>query len=169
MDKKPGTYLLVMRLKTAGEIKVGALGEIPFSAGWYLYVGSAFGPGGLQARVMRHLSPRKKPFWHIDYLSSRTNVVECWITEAPSRLEHRWAEVLLSLESNYVPVPGFGSSDCSCCSHLFSSPTQPDLAHFLDHFQRRTGMELSRQNARYLAISQTPTRIVSLELRGNIT
>jgi Uri superfamily endonuclease len=49
----PGSYLLVIECETPTEIEVGALGTLGFEAGYYGYVGSAFGPGGL-SRVDRH-------------------------------------------------------------------------------------------------------------------
>jgi len=36
--------------------------------GWYVYVGSALGPGGLAAKVGRHLGGRKMCRWHTAYL-----------------------------------------------------------------------------------------------------
>ncbi len=39
-----------------------------FNAGYYFFFGSAKGNGGLQARLLRHISMEKKKFWHIDYL-----------------------------------------------------------------------------------------------------
>jgi len=59
-DRRPGTYALVLRLARATTIHVGALGAVDFAPGWYVYVGSALGPGGLAARVNRHLSRSKR-------------------------------------------------------------------------------------------------------------
>jgi hypothetical protein len=67
IDRAPGTYVLILELTTRKVIQVGALGRIKFTAGWYAYAGSAFGPGGLAARINRHLMSAKKPHWHIDY------------------------------------------------------------------------------------------------------
>ncbi|ELK52825.1 hypothetical protein D320_13259, partial [Haloferax sp. BAB-2207] len=47
-----GTYALVFDAPEA-TVEVGALGEHRFPAGAYVYVGSAFGTGGLR-RVRRH-------------------------------------------------------------------------------------------------------------------
>ena len=51
-----GTYALLLVLHQSVQLRIGALGEYYFSAGWYVYVGSALlGPGGLAARVGRHI------------------------------------------------------------------------------------------------------------------
>src|ERR1017187_2023294 len=46
----PGTYVLVLRCSSNRTIRVGCLGSIRLRPGYYLYVGSGFGPGGLRAR-----------------------------------------------------------------------------------------------------------------------
>ena len=49
-----GAYVLAVRLDSRRELPVGRLGRFNFPAGWYLYVGSAMGTGGLPARLRRH-------------------------------------------------------------------------------------------------------------------
>ena len=46
-----GAYALVLHLERKEEITVGRLGTFAFPAGYYLYAGSALGPGGLEARL----------------------------------------------------------------------------------------------------------------------
>jgi Uri superfamily endonuclease len=99
-------------------------------AGFYVYVGSALGPGGLTARVARHLAADKKLRWHIDYLRTATQPVAVWYTLDPSRRECHWAEVLSCTTAVTVPLTGFGASDCTCCSHLFFSTMEPSLHAF---------------------------------------
>jgi len=130
MDK--GSYCLV--LKTPGcTIRAGALGFHPFRAGWYIYVGSALGSGGLK-RLERHCSLArsrdKQPKWHVDYLlaSSCFSLVYAVYTITAERLECR-----LARELNDNGILKFGCSDCSCTSHLFyrqSDPKQEILAAF---------------------------------------
>ena len=50
----PGTYALVVRVSGRSEIAVGKLGVLAAQPGFYVYVGSAMGPGGLAARIGRH-------------------------------------------------------------------------------------------------------------------
>jgi len=67
----PGTYALILHLsKKLERIEIGKLGRFAFDAGFYVYVGSAFGPGGLKARLQRHLRTDKPLHWHIDLLSA---------------------------------------------------------------------------------------------------
>jgi len=56
-----GAYILVMRVDSSVRIRVGSLGLLSFTAGWYVYVGSAL--NGLSARVGRHLRLRKAIRW----------------------------------------------------------------------------------------------------------
>ena len=59
------------------EILVGRLGALPVEPGFYVYVGSAFGPGGLERRVGRHATTEKKHRWHIDYLTAWLHSTRC--------------------------------------------------------------------------------------------
>lgn len=53
-EAEPGTYALLLKLDKQERITVGKLGTFDLPAGYYLYVGSALGPGGLRARLTRH-------------------------------------------------------------------------------------------------------------------
>jgi Uri superfamily endonuclease len=112
----PGTYVLLVRVDQPLTLAVGRLGTVTFSGGYYAYVGSAHGPGGLRARLRRHLRAAKPLHWHIDYLTAAAPVTAIWLRESPERLECVWARELIARGS--VPVPRFGSSDCSCPAHL---------------------------------------------------
>lgn len=122
-----GTYVLVLRLDEDATIGVGKLGEFVFSAGYYLYVGSARGSGGLSARIERHKRADKKVHWHIDHLLPPASIVEVWWIESPRRLECKVAEAIRAFPDVSVPAPGFGSSDCGCSAHLFYSSHVPDF------------------------------------------
>jgi Uri superfamily endonuclease len=131
VSNRPGTYVLVLYCATDGLIAVGRLGEIRFSAGWYAYVGSAFGPGGLRGRLKHHLHPLKTCHWHVDYLRSHAAVREVWTNASGRRFEHRWASALAGLCPAARPIPRFGCSDCSCPSHLVHFEQYPG-----HHFKR---------------------------------
>jgi len=120
-----GTYALVLLLERKEEIAVGKLGTFVFPAGYYLYVGSALGPGGLEARLARHRCRNKKLRWHIDYLLEHAQLVEVWSITSPARLECLWAQAVQELPGSEIPVPGFGSSDCRCSSHLIHLARKP--------------------------------------------
>jgi Uri superfamily endonuclease len=113
------SYILVLYLNRKTEIRVGKLGLLTFPRGYYVYTGSALGPGGLSARLRHHLYRTARPHWHIDYLRRFALLKEVWISNGPERLEHAWAKALQRLEGASIPAPGFGSSDCKCPTHLF--------------------------------------------------
>ncbi len=122
MDK--GIYCLVFK-NPGCTVRVGALGEIAFQAGWHCYVGSALGSGGLK-RLERHISLAaqrdKRPKWHVDYLhtSSYFSLVYAVYAITSERLECRLAH-----ELDTGGIPKFGSSDCDCTSHLFYRVNDP--------------------------------------------
>ena len=81
--------------------------KITLTAGQYAYVGSAHGPGGLRARVGRHLRTEKSLQWHIDYLTAALPVMHV-ITVAVTngaRLECTWVKRLLALNGASAPAP----------------------------------------------------------------
>ncbi len=124
--KGPGTYCLILYRPAGGRISVGQLGQFEFPAGYYLYVGSALGSGGLAGRLRRHLNPNKRTHWHVDYLSEQAEVVEIWWAAGEARLEHIWATAAGRLPGAAVPVTGFGASDCRCQAHLFHYTDRPE-------------------------------------------
>jgi len=113
-----GTYILFLRLPFSVPIIVGSLGKIEFKRGYYAYIGSAM--GGLEQRIERHLRQEKTIHWHIDYLLLRALVYDVIVVEGEERRE---CQVAAELAEHLPFVEGFGSSDCSCRSHLFYSPS----------------------------------------------
>lgn len=115
---EPGIYTIILSLAKAKKICIGSLGEIDFAPGYYAYTGSARGPGGCR-RVDRHMEilqgTRITRRWHIDYLLPQAGLVEVFITRTSRDLECSIAEMI---GEHLVPIKGFGSSDCSCISHL---------------------------------------------------
>ncbi|MEM4598433.1 MAG: GIY-YIG nuclease family protein [Candidatus Diapherotrites archaeon] len=111
-----GIYVLVLSVGKNSAIKVGALGKLFFKKGTYAYVGSA--QSGLENRIRRHLSKRKRKFWHIDYILSgnKAKVLCVYCKEATKSEECRIASLL---SRKYAFIDGFGCSDCKCPSHLF--------------------------------------------------
>lgn len=130
-----GTYVLVMENDACKKIRIGKRGHLQLNPGYYLYVGSAFGPGGILARTAHHQKVQDSPRWHIDYLRQYADLLEIWYSFDPQKREHEWAG-LLKLEM-VVPMPGFGSSDCQCTSHLFFSPAKPVFSVFKALIQSR--------------------------------
>jgi len=85
-------------------------------AGLYVYTGSA--SRGLDARIARHMRKEKKLRWHIDYLLRQAEIVEVRRVETEERIECEMNRQVLARPGASVVVPGFGSSDCRCPSHL---------------------------------------------------
>lgn len=114
-------YQIAFFLPQALRVRVGRLGVVELSPGWYVYTGS--GRRNLQARVARHLRGSHTTFWHIDYLRrhvapSAWRTVECARTECEA--------VALAVAEGGVRTPGgFGSSDCGCGGHLVWTPDAP--------------------------------------------
>ena len=126
----PGTYVMILQSRTPRSLPVGRLGCVELSPGYYLYVGSAFGPGGVRARLSHHLRVSVKPRWHIDYLRRIAEPVAVWFHVGDRRQEHVWASSVGRSHGMEVVIPRFGASDCRCESHLFFSETAPSLAAF---------------------------------------
>ncbi|MBN1580584.1 MAG: GIY-YIG nuclease family protein [Anaerolineae bacterium] len=120
-----GTYCLVVRLDQFAQIRVGALGTFDFLCGWYIYVGSAMGPGGLRARLARHSRSDKRLHWHIDYLLAEGTLEATWQMASSEKHECVWAKAVIGLPGARIPALGFGSSDCRCPSHLVYLPHAP--------------------------------------------
>jgi Uri superfamily endonuclease len=125
MRNLPGTYALVLESTDEQWVEVGKLGRLQVRPGFYVYVGSAFGPGGLKARTAHHARISVRPHWHIDYLRPICHLKEIWYSYESKRYEHRWAGALSRFERATIPLAGFGASDCSCPSHLFRFSRKP--------------------------------------------
>jgi len=113
-----GTYALLLELEQPAGITIGRLGTSFFPAGYYVYVGSALGSGGLAARLARHGRQNKKLHWHIDYFLVHARIVGIDTDDSGQRLECAWARTMLSRPGAQVVAPRFGASDCTCPSHL---------------------------------------------------
>jgi Uri superfamily endonuclease len=116
---RPGTYALLLSSATDQLIRIGRLGDLRLQPGYYVYVGSALGPGGVRGRLAHHMRLVKRPYWHIDYLRRHTTLEAVWFCYHRKSLEHSWAKRFAAMPGASVPMAGFGSSDCGCESHLF--------------------------------------------------
>ncbi|MFW6022369.1 MAG: GIY-YIG nuclease family protein [Halanaerobiaceae bacterium] len=119
-----GIYLLEILLDNKTDIKVGKKGKFSFPAGYYYYSGSA--QRILKSRLKRHLSKDKKLRWHIDYLIDKGKVLDFHTWPAGKKGECVVAGLLQSKAGGKVVVPGFGSSDCKCNTHLYYFERQLD-------------------------------------------
>jgi Uri superfamily endonuclease len=119
---KPGAYLLVIDLQRAVALTLPGRPTVRLPPGIYLYCGSARGPGGLRARIGRHLRRGKRIRWHVDHLTEEARL--CGALLYADRSECRLVTALAHLPA---PVAGFGSSDCRRCrAHLLRWPGSLD-------------------------------------------
>jgi len=125
-----GTYALKIHCLQNKSISVGRLGILNLEIAYYIYVGSAFGPGGVKARVSHHFNKKARQHWHIDYITNVCDIESVWYTYDPAKREHFWVETVANLENSQAPFPGFGASDHRGNSHLFSFQKCPSLERF---------------------------------------
>ncbi len=114
--QKGGIYTLIIKLSKKKEIKIGRLGTFVFPKGYYVYTGSA--QNGLEKRINRHLSSEKKFHWHIDYLLRYAKVIK--VIRYVGRKDECKLNIVTgqSVGATQI-VKKFGSSDCSCVTHLY--------------------------------------------------
>jgi len=145
-----GTYALGLSLDRARLLIVGRLGRFIFPAGYYLYSGSALGPGGLPARLARHGRREKHLHWHIDYLLEQARLVETWTTLSARRWECVWARALLQMAGAQIVAPRFGASDCRCPTHLIYLSQSPGEMHITAALQASVGKGMHVQHQPHL-------------------
>lgn len=129
VPNESGTYVLCLYVAEAQSVAVGRLGISLFPAGTYVYVGSAFGPGGLRARLRRHIRGSDTLHWHIDYIRTIAEVRGVFYCATRERLECRWSQTLATFVGADIPMTGFGASDCDsgCEAHLVKLPADVAL------------------------------------------
>ncbi len=116
---EPGAYLLLLELSGPIRPAIAAFSATELPPGPYVYAGSARGPGGLKARLARHLRRQKKRHWHIDHLTGEASSMLAFAV--PGGNECALVRSLLESGRYHQPLPGFGSSDCrTCTSHLLA-------------------------------------------------
>ena len=140
---RSGSYVLLLRLPMPATMTVGKLGRLRFDRPFYAYAGSALGPGGIAARVGRHLRIGKKKHWHIDYLRERAEIVAVWELDSGAGGECLLTDVLATL-NEAEPVAGFGATDCRCRSHLVGLARLPHLAELRTRLAQSTDKMAAR-------------------------
>jgi Uri superfamily endonuclease len=112
-----GAYGLAIRLDHAVEFTLQSRDPVRLESGWLVYAGSAKGPGGIRARLRRHLRRDKALHWHVD----RLTLAAVEIVAVPQFGDSECAIIDRLLQSpNFdIAVRGFGNTDCRMCeSHL---------------------------------------------------
>lgn len=133
--KDQGSYLLILNLRRNRKINVGKLGKVLFRKGFYVYVGSAM--ANLSKRMERHRRLRKRHHWHIDELRAVAEFHSVLAIRSSQRLECEVAKGMSEIAE--WSVPRFGSTDCSCDTHLFGTSSDPiqseDFQKLLQYFR----------------------------------
>ncbi len=142
-----GTYIIVSIARSTFSCRIGKLGSLVGEKGYYLYVGSALGSGGVKARVSHHLRITDKPRWHFDYLRPFLIPWRIWYCYSLNRYEHQWASVLADLSGAVIPLAKFGATDCPCEAHLFYFKTEPDIEVFRNALSRTPLRAVDPNNA----------------------
>ena len=116
--KEAGAYAVMLHLAIPVCFESSRLAQT-LNAGWYVYAGSAYGPGGIRARLGRHLKKNKKLHWHVDQLTSVANGMRA--IAVPNGSECEIVARLARSRAFRLVADGFGSSDCRTCqSHLLA-------------------------------------------------
>ena len=118
--RNKGSYILIIKLKDAIQVNIRRR-IIELKPGYYAYVGSAGGFGGLKARLSRHCVKEKKIFWHIDKLTTNSKATVLFAYYCVGAWG-RSVEAILAkcLERELSPIPRFGSTDDKeAKTHLF--------------------------------------------------
>jgi Uri superfamily endonuclease len=112
-----GAYLLIIDLTKTFDLEITTLPATLMQTGFYIYSGSARGPGGIKARLKRHFARDKRRHWHIDHLTlASTKIGALAIADGD---ECNLVGQLRKSRHFSTPVSGFGASDCRTCqSHL---------------------------------------------------
>lgn len=116
----PGAYVVAIAIAAPLAIRLGAAASPLLRPGRYLYCGSAYGPGGLHARLARHFRKDKSIRWHVDQLTTAGEVKGAWAIALGDE-----CELVERLGFLPVPIEGFGATDCTHCrSHLLRWPSR---------------------------------------------
>lgn len=132
----PGAYALILDIPH--ELAVPVAGGVRLSSGQYVYCGSARGPGGIRARVARHLRAEKTAHWHIDRLHPQDNSIAVICVDGGT--ECAMVEAAMRLDGATMPISGFGASDCAnCAAHLIRLPRATDPKAIADALRSEDG------------------------------
>lgn len=136
-DSNSGIYILELFAKDEFQIPVKKFQDSTFQKGYYYYIGSA--QKNLQQRIIRHFRTTKKVHWHIDHLTTNTNIViktAYVIADAPKNLEKEIANIFPSVFDAKITIIGFGNSDTKgSITHLFNKSRKIPYNHFSDRYQ----------------------------------
>ncbi|MHA1596979.1 MAG: GIY-YIG nuclease family protein [Candidatus Asgardarchaeia archaeon] len=119
-----GNYIIVLEIPKDIRIEHEKRSYV-LRNGYYVYVGSALGPheNSIENRIKRHLSKDKKIFWHIDKVTTVrcVRIIGAFFISSERSLECEISLKINKVEGMEVPIPSFGSTDCSkgCPAHFY--------------------------------------------------
>ncbi len=120
MPAVPGAYVLILRLARPVRAVTRRSIDCSIPPGWHVYAGSARGPGGIRARLMRHFRNDKAVHWHIDRLTLVAEELAAIAVEGGAECD--LVGRLLRSGRYRAAVSGFGNTDCRCCeTHLLTA------------------------------------------------
>ena len=138
-----GIYILVFKIVHSLLIDIRRFKWL-LKPGFYLYFGSALGKTStsLEKRLARHFTNQKKIFWHIDYITSHSDVkmINAYYTTTTGITECSALQEFVQNFHDTEIIPKFGSSDCKakCGGHLlFFSSNQGVLIGLDNYFKIR--------------------------------
>lgn len=132
-----GVYALVLRLPETRLMRIGQLGTFLFEQGWYVYLGSAHGAGGVMGRTDVHArsEAERRKLWNIDWFRAFADLIEIWFAHLPQQWECRWARTVPRMLGAAMPADNFGAH-CGakgkrrCIAHFFRFPHRPRTSAF---------------------------------------
>jgi Uri superfamily endonuclease len=141
-----GVYALIINTSEHVVVNAGALGDVGFVPGIWVYIGSALGTGStrLDHRIRRHFSSAKTLHWHIDFLLDRTGPPADVIWARAERdMETQVAQALKQHADFEIGPLGFGSSDCvaACGSHIFRYSADGEIRSVLSSLFLELGLK----------------------------
>lgn len=126
LPREAGACVLLIRLDNALHLDMVAFSGKSLGPGLYVYCGSAYRPGGIRARVSRHLRAGKPMRWHVDRLTAVGQIEQVGV-----RIGGRECDLVseLILHRGLPVLPGFGSAECRACpAHLLRLPNGGNLS-----------------------------------------
>lgn len=147
IPNQSGNYFIVGTLGQEETLSVKSFEKRILPAGIYFYCGAAHGPGGLQARVQRHLNPQTVRFWHFDYLKDYLDIREVWWQVDALNRECESVHALADLPGASFPAAGFGASDCRnrCLAHLVRFPADTTDLNTVFACLQKSGLSYVRE------------------------
>ncbi len=126
-----GIYILELFSPTTIRLNHKKFADKTLPKGYLFYVGSA--QKNFIKRIERHITKNKKLHWHIDYLTTRSEIKLERIFIFPNATKENECKLVSNLANIFhleYPLIGFGNSDCNNCkSHLLFSKVKINYNH----------------------------------------